>query len=467
MDARTTISYPPPAPELSGGWRSALRVFGPGAVIASVTVGTGETIFAPRAGAIFGYGLFWVVLLAVVCKGVLVYTGARHLVLTGEHPLEAWARFPGLRRWVPATVGAIAVVSFPLWVAALADAVSSLLVWITGAGAGAGWARPLWGTVVILLAVWANLVQTYGVVERASTAILALKLLFVVIAVAVVRPDLLAALAGTFLPPPPIYEPWVAQSYPEIAVRPPWLEIAVLLGTVGGGVQDYVGYIGFMREKRWGASDAGVGGADRLPEDAEQIERGRLWLRAPLTDVLVSFACVYVLTACFMLLGAAVLHPLREVPTNADLYSKQAQFLAVVHPALTAVYKAGIFVAIAGAIYATFEVYARSAYEPLRAIAPRRAWDVARVRRWVVVYAGVGGLLLLWTGLRTVTLASIVSPLSGVLGCGLWCLAMIWTDRSQMPRAYRMNSLLLLLTLAAGIVMTAIGVYTVLQNWFG
>lgn len=341
MDARTTISYPPPAPELSGGWRSALRVFGPGAVIASVTVGTGETIFAPRAGAIFGYGLFWTVLLAVVCKGVLVYTGARHLVLTGEHPLEAWARFPGPRRWVPATVGAIAIVSFPLWVAALADAVSSLLVWITGAGAGAGWARPLWGTGVILLAMWANLVQTYGVVERASTAILALKLLFVVIAVAVVRPDLLAALTGTFLPPLPIYEPWVAREYPEVAARAPWLEVAVLLGTVGGGVQDYVGYVGFMREKRWGVSDAGVGGTDRLPTDTEQIERGRRWLRAPLTDVLVSFACVYALTACFMLLGAAVLHPLREVPTNADLYSKQAQFLHVVHPALTIVYKAG------------------------------------------------------------------------------------------------------------------------------
>lgn len=467
MSEQPKIVYPPPAPELLGGWRGALRVFGPGAVIASVTVGTGETIFAPRAGAIFGYGLFWVVLLAVVCKGVLVYTGARHLVLTGEHPLEAWARFPGLRGWVPALVGAITVVSFPLWVAALADAVSSLLVWITGAGAGASWARPLWGTGVILLAMWANLVQTYGVVERLSTAILALKLLFVVIAVAVVRPDWLAALAGTFIPSLPIYEPWVAREYPEVAARAPWLEIAVLLGTVGGGVQDYVGYIGFMREKRWGASDAGTGGAERLPTDAEQIERGRRWLRAPFTDVLVSFACVYALTACFMLLGAAVLHPLRQVPTNADLYSKQAQFLAVVHPALTAVYKAGIFVAIAGAIYATFEVYARSAYEPLRAIAPQVAWDVARVRRWVVVYAGAGGLLLLWTGLKTVTLASIVAPLSGVLGCGLWCLAMLWTDRSQMPRDYRMSLLLLLSTLTAGIVMTAIGLLITLQSWLG
>jgi hypothetical protein len=61
-------------------------VFGPGAIIASVTVGTGETIFAPRMGALFGYAMFWVVMAAVVAKALLVYGGMRHLVLTGEHP---------------------------------------------------------------------------------------------------------------------------------------------------------------------------------------------------------------------------------------------------------------------------------------------------------------------------------------------------------------------------------------------
>jgi hypothetical protein len=57
-----------------------------------------------------------------------------------------------------------------------------------------------------------------------------------------------------------------------------------------------------------------------------------------------------------MILGAAVLHPQMEVPTDRDLYSKQAQFLALVHPSLVAVYKAGIFFAMFGAIYGTFEV---------------------------------------------------------------------------------------------------------------
>lgn len=466
-DATEQIEYPPPGVELSGGWLQLLRVFGPGAIIASVTVGTGETIFAPRAGAVFGYALLWVITAATLFKAVQVYTGARHLVLTGEHPMQAWARFPGPRAWVPVLIGFVAVVAFPLWIAALADAVSSLCLWITGVGGGTSWGRPLWGTGVILVAMGLSLVQTYNVVERVSTIILFFKIILIIIAILVIRPDWAASLWNLIVPHVPAYEPWVGESYPEVARRPVWLEIAVLMGAVGGGVQDYVGYVGFLREKSWGAANSGVeGGPRRLRLDREMIARGRRWLRAPLFDVAASFGSVLVITACFMMLGAAVLYPAQLVPTDADLYSKQSQFLGLVHPQLVTVYKAGIFFAIFGVIYAAFELYTRTAYEPLRAIWPGREWNLKRLRLWVVLYSGLGGLLLLWTGFKTVTIASVISPFSGVLGCGLWCLAMIWVDRREMPPGYRMGTGLLLLTLIAGLVMTAIGGFVTAQTWF-
>ena len=123
------IHFPELPAEMSGGWMRLARIVGPGAIIASVTVGTGETIFSPRLGAIFGYAMLWVILVSVIFKGVLVYTGGRHLVLTGEHPMAAWARLPGPRAWMPALIGTVALVSFPLRVAALSDAVASLSVW--------------------------------------------------------------------------------------------------------------------------------------------------------------------------------------------------------------------------------------------------------------------------------------------------------------------------------------------------
>jgi hypothetical protein len=234
---------------------------------------------------------------------------------------------------------------------------------------------------------------------------------------------------------------------------------------IGGGVQDYVGYVSMMREKRWGASSE-EGSPERLPMDPTEVARGRLWLRAPIFDVVFSFASVLVLTSCFMILGAAVLHPLHQVPTDADLYSKQSQFLGLVHPWLVNVYKAGIFFAIFGAIYGTYEVYTRSAYEPLRAIFPRRSWNMTVVRRWITLYSGLGAVFLLWTGLKTVVIVKATSPFSGVFGGGLWCLAMLWVDRTQMPGPYRMNTALLLLTLVTGLAMTGIGAYTTFNNWF-
>lgn len=461
-----TIRFPDLPPELKGGWLKLLRFFGPGAIIASVTVGTGETIFSPRLGAIFGYAMLWVIVMAVVFKGVLVYTGGRHLVLTGEHPMQAWARLPGPRAWLPALIGSVAVISFPLWVAALTDAVSSLCVWMTGWGEGTAWGRPLWSTAIILAAMLLSLVQTYNIVERISTGFLLLKLAFIFIAILVIKPDLPATLAGLVTPRLPDYQPWVAERYPDIASKAALFHVAVFLGVIGGGVQDYVGYVGFMREKKWGVSNQdGSGGAATLPLDAEQVKVGLSWLRAPLFDVIASFVCVLVLTGCFMLMGAAVLHPQMEVPTDKDLYSKQSQFLGILHPSLVGVYKAGIFVAMFGAIYGTFELYARSAYEPLRAVFPKRAWDVGRVRFWVTLYSGLGALVLLWTGLKTVMIVKVTSPLSGVLGCGLWCLAMLWVDRAQTPAPYRLNRGLFALTLVTGLTMTAVGAYTTYKNW--
>jgi hypothetical protein len=257
----------------------------------------------------------------------------------------------------------------------------------------------------------------------------------------------------------------VRASYPDVASRTVWLEVAVLLGAVGGGVQDYTGYVGMMREKSWGASAEEEGGPDRLSADKQAIALGRSWLRAPQLDVVVSFTSVLIITGCFMLLGAAALYPLRLIPTNADLYSKQSYFLSLIHPQLVHIYKAGIFFAIFGVIYGAFEVYARSAYEPLRAIWPNRAWSLKHVRASVIAYSGFGGLVLVWTGLKTITLASVVSPFSGVFGCGLWCLAMAWVDRTQMPPAYRMNSALLVAALLSGVIMSAIGLYVMI--WGG
>ena len=72
-------------------------LFGPGAVLASLTIGVGELVFSSRAGALFGYRLLWLFVLTLVLKWILVFGSARHIVLTGAHPFQRWMNLPGPR----------------------------------------------------------------------------------------------------------------------------------------------------------------------------------------------------------------------------------------------------------------------------------------------------------------------------------------------------------------------------------
>ena len=72
-----------------------LAVFGPAAIVASVSIGAGETIVVVRAGAWARYGLLWLVLLSCVVKGVFVtYLLGRYTAVSGEHIGHRLVRLP-------------------------------------------------------------------------------------------------------------------------------------------------------------------------------------------------------------------------------------------------------------------------------------------------------------------------------------------------------------------------------------
>ena len=96
------------------------------------------------------------------------------------------------------------------------------------------------------------MVQSYGALEKVQTYIVGLLLLSILTAAAAAKPDWLAVILGSLLPTMPAYESWMGDKYPAIASRSAWLEMGTYLGAVGGGTQDYFGYIGMLREKAWG-----------------------------------------------------------------------------------------------------------------------------------------------------------------------------------------------------------------------
>jgi Mn2+/Fe2+ NRAMP family transporter len=481
-----SIVYPPLPADLERGfrWRS-LKYFGAGAIIASVTIASGETLFGSRAGAIFGYSVLWCFVAGVVMKGVQVYAGMRYMVLTGQHPMTHWGRLPGPKNWVPLTIGLLSLICFPFWLAGLPLMLGNILNWVFTIDGTPDellrYAR-FWATLTIAAAVMLVWFESYAFLERAQLLIVAILLGCMFVAVIAARPDWLAALVGIVTPRVPReYEPWIRTMYQEVAARPPWVEIMVYVGAIGGGTYDYIGYVGLMREKGWGAIGRGH---DRYRVDAQlpatplaidvsddNLRRGRRWLVPAQIDTGICFLSVLVFTACFALLGAEILRPQRLVPDENELFSYQAQFLTNLHPALLYVYQVGIFVAIFGTIYGAYEVYFRTAFECLMPISERiRQIPFQRFRRAIVLYCAAFGLLFLWTLEKPVEIVTPAAIVGGVFTCGLWCLAMLWTDRQFLPAPLRMPRLLWWLTAMSGVVLTLLGVkgiWDYAAKWFG
>ena len=449
-----------------------LRFFGPGAIIASVTIGSGETVFASRGGALFGYALLWCFVGGGLMKFVQVYTAARYITLTGEHPIERWCYLPGPRGWAVWVLSIITILCFPMWLSGLPKMLGGLTVWIFDLEGGGLWGDPrVWGTGFVIIAVVLTMIQSYGVLERTQTIIVGFLLASILVATLAAKPDWLAALIGAVVPTIPEYKPWVFSKYPAIAARSPWIELGTYLGAIGGGTQDYFGYIGMLREKAWGLMGRKVKGSSKgviIQASPQNYAMGRSWLRAPLIDGTVSFGCIVVFTMAFMMLGAALLNPKQVAPDDMNLLTLQAEFLTRLHPYLLYLYQLGVFAAFLGTILAAYEIYVRSTYECLRPIVPQvRKKPLAALRPWVVAYCGIGGVAIMWLGGNPVHIVTPAAIFGGVLTCGLWCLLMIWTDQKFLPKPLRMGPVLMVLNLISGLFLTGWGLKGVYDFIFG
>jgi len=471
--AEQPAEYPAPTPQLLDGslW-SGFRFFGPGAIIACVTIGSGETVFASRGGAIYGYTMLWCFTAGALCKAMQVYSASRFITLTGRSPLQSWMEIPGPRGWFVGFVAVMTVVWMPFWLSGLPKMLGEFSNWVVGyphpndAARYAAYGRA-WGTFYIAVAILFTWVQTYGFLEKAQTAIVGLLLVCMVIAAVVSHPDWSAMLLGMVVPQHPRYAPWVLTKYPALLNRSPWVETMVYLGVIGGGAQDYLGYIGMLREKAWGLM-----GRTRLPEvgppppigtGSQNVARGRLWTRAPRIDVSISFLSMLLFTAGFVVLGATVLNAQQTIPDGFHLLTEQARFLvlltgdsAVLRFLVGWLYKTGIFFALFGTILGAYEIYTRTVHECLIALWPRlHTVPLKTIRLGTLIYCGGGGLALLWflpaDPVLIVTPASLVG--SGLI-CGLWCFAMLWSDHVHLPKPLRMRWPLRLGVVASGCVLT-------------
>ena len=453
---------------------TVLKFFGPGAIIASLTIGSGESILASREGAVFGYAVLWALVAAAVAKAAIVYASNRYMVLTGEHPMSRFARaLPGPRGWFAALLTVICFLSFPGWASGVSRALGDYLSFL-GAGAALPWAIGL-----LLVAAAVSWVGGYAMLERSQVAIAAFMVVLVLVAVFVSQPDWLGVLGG-LVPGALEHQPFVAGKYPEIAEISVYVELAVFLGGIGGGMYDYIGYTGMLREKKWGMLghrdiDAiserlatNDGHAEHALAVAEQDRvNARGWFRAPLIDLAAAFAAVAIIGSAFVILGAAILGADQLVPDGNRVLSYQSDFLGVVSPVFEYFYVVAIIMVLFGTVYAIWETYTWTAYESLSALSQRvRRAGQRRMRPVVYGWTAVGALAMLLTGADFVSLITPASIVGGIIACGIYGAGLLYIDRVNVPGPYRMSVLLKTLV-ALGSLFLFVAGSVALVDFFG
>jgi len=451
------------------GW---LSLFGPGAIIASLTIGTGELIFSTRGGAIFGYPILFLFVVISLLKWGLVLASARHIVLTGVHPYQRMLDLPGPRGWFPLVLLLISAICMPIWVSFHSGVLGNFAAWTTGtSGMLGGGVDYLWGAAILAAVLVLSSTGGYSRLERIQLFIVGALVFCAGVTLILYNPDWLAMISGAVIPQAYVYPDWLKDTYPEIAEQAVWVETTRYVGVIGGAGFDYMVYTSFLRDKSWGAAGAGPISEEQLAEIAADPEHPvRKWVRAPLIDCSISFMLIVAFSAVFVASGAMILGPNHKIPDERHLLDLQAEFVTNIHYLLLPLYVAGAFLTMLGTLYGTLEVACTIVSEMARAVS--RDFVERHKRRMklvtIVWCATIAFAMLFWLCSyqmsgeegRPRLLMAILTPanlFTGVLSCAMFCLLNLWMDRKYLPRTLRMPTWLLLLNLIAGLVFLVLG----------
>jgi Mn2+/Fe2+ NRAMP family transporter len=467
-----SIKYPKPPSQLTDkGWWKSIGFLGPGIIIASVSIGTGETIFASRGGAIFGYAILWCFTIGLIMKAIQIYSSSRYMMLSGEHPMQSWMQLPGPRGWLPIILLLMTAVCLPFLLAALSISVGSIISWMLGQGESSGYASRTWATALVLVAAVVSWNQSYKRLETTQMIVVAVLLVSIVIAAIACQPDPVALIKGMVVPVIPSYQEWIHTSYPNIAKKAPWIELVTYIGIIGGGLPAYIGYFGFLRDKKWGLfakqavyEHSTKEGFSPIDESKENQRNGRDWLRAIKIDVGGSFLAIFLFSAAFMVLGAVILHEAHLVPNQFDLLTHQEKFLTALSPYLLILYRIGIIAAIGGTLFATFDVWTKTIHEGILPFQKTtNSITFVRLKKWIILSTSIIGISIIWLGLivdtlsNPITIVAVPALLGGTTGCGAWCLGVAWADRRNLPMTFQMHGSLFAALITSGVVLLFAG----------
>ena len=343
--------------------RAAFRRIGPGIVLASAIVGSGEVIATTTLGAQVGYLALWIVLLSCAIKPVVQAELGRYTIVTGSTGLEGFNSVPGPR----------AGVSWLVW--AWAITVTLTLLQVGGMYGGVGQvlhvlvpAIPvtIWVAICLAITLAVLLGGGYARIERFAMFKVGLFTMLTVFAAAVLirRPGAMSVAD--------------LQSGLSFDLPPAGLVTAIaVFGITGVGATELVMYPYWCVEKGYARF---VGPRQ---DDPAWVARARGWIRVMHLDIACSMAIYTLATVAFYLLGAGVLHRMGVVPAARDTVAVLSQlYTQTLGDWALWVFYIGVVVTLYGTIFAATAAHSRMMADLVRVLGVYARDDAAARLRW-------------------------------------------------------------------------------------
>ncbi|GIX03088.1 MAG: hypothetical protein KatS3mg113_0094 [Planctomycetaceae bacterium] len=305
----------------------ALRMIGPGIVLAGSIIGSGELLLTTSLGAEFGFVFLWLIVLSCVIKVFVQVELGRYTISSGEPTLTALNQLPGPRWLVHWQVW--------WWLVMLLMTVSQLGAMVGGVGqalhlafpgvtqwlaVGVGalsseWGQWLrshpehpWAVLTACAAVGLLLLGGYATVERITTALVAFVTLVTVLCV-------FALPACGY----PISWQDLQEGFMFMIPAAGMTAAFGCFGITGVGASELYAYPYWCLEKGYARF------AGRRADDESWVRRARGWIRVMNLDAWVSMVVFTIATVSFYLMGATVLHRQHLVPAKEKMIATLAE----------------------------------------------------------------------------------------------------------------------------------------------
>lgn len=406
-----TPSTPPPQTFLA-----RLKRVGPGILLAAAAIGSGELILTPRAGALYGLSVGWVIVVSIVYKLTLTLGLARYTIATGEDIFEGYSHLPGPRNWfvwVLAVVFLLGAVGY----SGIALACGSALFAMCPALSMIQWSVVVVGVVFVLL-----LKGTYGPVEKAAFALALALLAGVIYSLAVLQPAL-GSLACESVP-----------RFPPGSGR----TLISLLGWTAGGTSTLI-YSFWILEKGYAVPHHGqapVAGGSQARQEFRQ------WLSLANLDAGLSYAMMLFVSLAFLAIGAMTLG--RAGPGGGPLVPDREATTEVLSRMLTEVagpparyvFLIAALAILSSTILGLVDGKSRALRTAVHILAPRsRRWSDPAWYRLGITFFCLIIFALLFTG-EPVKLIVLTSALEAPV-LSLSAVMLLYLLDTRLPREYR------------------------------